>query len=134
VIDHFGFRVKDLKAARRFYDATMKALGLGVIDNTDTSFLVGRSSDEPIPFLWIGTDQPDFWKAGNMTSASPIHVSFQARDAKSVDAFHRTALENGGSDNGQPGPRGPKEMGYYAAYVIDPDGNNIEAAFRKPPA
>jgi catechol 2,3-dioxygenase-like lactoylglutathione lyase family enzyme len=78
VIDHFGFRVKDLKAARRFYDATMKALGLGVIDNTETSFLVGRSSDEPIPFLWIGTDQPDFWKAGNMTSVSPIHVAFQA--------------------------------------------------------
>jgi catechol 2,3-dioxygenase-like lactoylglutathione lyase family enzyme len=132
MIDHFGFRVKDLKAARRFYDAAMKALGLGVIENTKTSFLVGRSAKEPTPFLWIGTDQPSFWSADNQTSASLIHVAFQAKDDKSVEAFHKAALENGGKDNGRPGPRGPVEMGYYAAYVIDPDGNNIEAGFPKP--
>jgi catechol 2,3-dioxygenase-like lactoylglutathione lyase family enzyme len=130
MLDHIGFRVKDLAAARRFYDHTMKALGLQVIDNTRTSFLIGRSAAEPIPFIWIGTDQPSFWGAVHTTSASPIHVAFAAPDRAAVDAFHAAALANGGKDNGPPGPRGPAEMNYYAAYVLDPDGNNIEAGLR----
>jgi catechol 2,3-dioxygenase-like lactoylglutathione lyase family enzyme len=133
MIDHMGFRVKDLAAARRFYDATMRTLGLAVIDNTATSFLIGRSAEEPIPFVWVGTDQPAFWNAEHRTSSSPIHLAFSARDKAAVDAFHSAALANGGKDNGKPGPRGPEAMKYYAAYVIDPDGNNIEAGFRAAP-
>ena len=130
MFDHLGFRVRDLKAARRFYDAVAAALGLATIDNTETSFLLGRSAEQPIPFLWIGTEQPTFWSAGHSVSASPIHIAFRASDHASVDAFYRAALENGGTDNGAPGPRGPQEMNYYGAFVIDPDGNNIDAGCR----
>jgi catechol 2,3-dioxygenase-like lactoylglutathione lyase family enzyme len=130
MLDHIGFRVRDLKAARQFYDAATAALGLRVINNTETSFLIGRSAEEPIPFIWVGTDEPAFWTAASCVSASPIHVGFSATDRAAVDAFYRAALAAGGSDNGAPGPRGPREMNYYAAYVIDPDGNNIEAGCR----
>jgi catechol 2,3-dioxygenase-like lactoylglutathione lyase family enzyme len=130
MFDHIGFRVRDLETARLFYDAVAEALGLATGDNTDTSFLLGRSVAEPMPFLWIGTDQPAFWSEEHTVSASPIHIAFQAKDRAAVDAFYRAALANGGTDNGAPGPRGPAEMKYYGAYVLDPDGNNIEAGFR----
>jgi catechol 2,3-dioxygenase-like lactoylglutathione lyase family enzyme len=83
--------------------------------------------------VWIGTDRPEFWRAGHDTAQSPLHLAFTAATGLAVDAFHKAALDNGGTDNGQPGPRGPDQMHYYAAYVIDPDGNNIEAGFRGPP-
>ncbi len=131
MIDHMGFRVRDLAVSRRFYDACAAALGLQTIDNTEELFLVGRSADEPIPFIWIGTALPAFWTSVHSTSASPIHLAFKTRDRASVDAFHAAALAAGGKDNGAPGPRGPAEMGYYGAFVLDPDGNNIEAGMRK---
>jgi catechol 2,3-dioxygenase-like lactoylglutathione lyase family enzyme len=132
MIDHFGFRIRDLAAARRFYEACASALGLSVIDNSAESFLIGRSAERPIPFIWIGTAHPAFWTAEHATSKSPIHVAFSAPSREAVDRFYTSALEAGGRDNGAPGPRGPAEMGYYGAYVLDPDGNNIEAGFRKP--
>jgi catechol 2,3-dioxygenase-like lactoylglutathione lyase family enzyme len=131
MIDHMGFRVRDLAAARRFYEACVPAIGLQVVDNTAESFLIGRSLAEPLPFIWVGTAQPAFWDATHTVSTSPIHVGFTARDRASVDAFHRAALAAGGRDNGSPGPRGPAEMKYYGAYVLDPDGNNIEAGVRE---
>jgi catechol 2,3-dioxygenase-like lactoylglutathione lyase family enzyme len=130
MFDHIGFRVRDLQAARRFYEAVAAALGLAVIDNSPTSFLVGPDAARPIPFLWIGTDQPSFWRPRHQTSASPIHVAFSAKSTEAVDTFYRAALANGGVDNGAPGPRGPAAMKYYGAYVLDPDGNNIEAGYR----
>jgi catechol 2,3-dioxygenase-like lactoylglutathione lyase family enzyme len=130
MLDHMGFRVRDLGAARHFYEAAMRALGLAVIDNSDSSFLIGRSAEQPIPFIWIGTDDPAFWTMAHRVSASPIHVAFSARDRQSVDAFYRAALKAGGRDNGAPGLRGPDAMKYYAAFVLDPDGNNIEAGLR----
>jgi catechol 2,3-dioxygenase-like lactoylglutathione lyase family enzyme len=130
MLDHMGFRVRDLAAARRFYDAAMAALGLAVIDNSENSFLIGRSAAEPIPFVWVGTDLPKFWTPGHETSQAPIHVAFTAKDKAAVEAFYRAALAAGGTDNGAPGPRGPAEMKYYAAFVLDPDGNNIEAGVR----
>lgn len=130
MFDHIGFRVRDLAAARRFYDAIAAPLGLKTIGNSETSFLLGRSAAEPIPFVWIGTDQPSFWSGDHRVSASPIHIAFAVPDRRSVDAFHRAGLAAGGRDNGAPGPRGPEEMRYYGAYVLDPDGNNIEAGKR----
>lgn len=130
MFDHVGFRVRNLAVSRRFYDAVAEALGLASIDNTPTSFLLGRSDEDSIPFLWIGTDQPSFWTSRHVTAASPLHIAFSAGDPAKVDAFHRAALDHGGTDNGAPGPRGPAEMNYYAAYVLDPDGNNIEAGCR----
>ena len=133
MLDHFGFRVRDLAAARRFYEAVAGAIGLAVIDNSPASFLVVRSAEQPIPFLWVGTDEPAFWTPAHHVSASPIHVAFAAPDRAAVDAFHRAALAAGGRDNGAPGPRGPAEMGYYGAFALDPDGNNIEAGYRAAP-
>ena len=130
MIDHMGFRVRDLAASRRFYEACVSAIGLQVIGNTPESFLICRSAEEHLPFIWVGTAQPAFWTSAHMTSTSPIHIGFTARDRSSVDAFYRAALAAGGKDNGAPGPRGPAEMKYYGAYVLDPDGNNIEAGVR----
>jgi len=130
MIDHMGFRVRDLAAARRFYEACAAVLGLEVIDNTPDSFLIGRSAARPLPFIWVGTPQPAFWTADHRTSASPIHLAFTAPDRSAVDRFHEAALAAGGADSGAPGLRGPQERGYYAAFVLDPDGNNIEAGAR----
>ena len=131
MIDHMGFRVRNLAASRRFYDACTSALGLGTIDNSEDSFLIGRSAKEPLPFNWVGTALPAFWTAAHTTSASPVHIAFRAENRASVDGFYQAALAAGGSDNGAPGPRGPAEMKYYAAFVLDPDGNNIEAGVRE---
>lgn len=130
MFDHIGFRVRDLRAARRFYDAVAPALGLQTIDNSPHSFLLVRSMEETVPFVWIGTDQPAFWNSAHQVSASPIHLAFSAASTRQVDEFHRAALQAGGIDNGFPGPRGPAEMHYYGAYVRDPDGNNVEAGCR----
>lgn len=130
MLDHLGFQVRDLKASRRFYDATMETLGLQVIDNTATSFLIGRSAAQPIPFLWIGTETPRFWTKDHATSASPIHLAFSADSPAAVQDFHAAGLASGGTDNGPPGPRGSPDMKYYAAFLLDPDGNNIEAGYR----
>lgn len=130
MLDHVGFRVSDLAASRRFYDAVAQSLGLTTFDNSETSFLLCKSIDDHIPFLWIGTEEPAFWTDGHLTSASPVHLAFKAASHAQVDAFHAAALANGGTDNGPPGPRGPAEMHYYGAYVLDPDGNNIEAGCR----
>jgi catechol 2,3-dioxygenase-like lactoylglutathione lyase family enzyme len=131
MIDHFGFRVRDLARARFFYDAIVRPLGLQAIDNSAESFLVVRSVAEPLPFIWVGTAQPAFWIGAHETSRSPIHVAFKAPTREAVGAFHRAALAAGGTDNGAPGPRGPAEMKYYAAFALDPDGNNIEAGVRE---
>lgn len=131
MIDHFGFRVRDLARARFFYDAILRPLGLQAVDNTKESFVIGRSRAEPLPFIWVGTTEPAFWTSAHETWRSPIHVAFKATSREVVDAFHRAALAAGGTDNGAPGPRGPAEMKYYAAFVLDPDGNNVEAGVRE---
>ena len=131
MIDHMGFRVRDLAASRRFYNACAQPLGLQVIDNTAESFLIAHSAAQHLPFIWVGTTLPAFWNATHVVSASPIHIGFAAADRDAVDDFYRAALAAGGRDNGSPGPRGPAEMKYYGAYVLDPDGNNIEAGVRE---
>ncbi len=130
MIDHMGFRVRNLTASRRFYEAVAAALGLAVIDNGDEAFLLGRSETQPVPFIWIGTTLPAFWTSDHVVAAAPIHLSFTAPSPAAVDRFYDLAIEAGGLDNGAPGPRGPTEAGYYAAFVLDPDGNNIEAGSR----
>jgi catechol 2,3-dioxygenase-like lactoylglutathione lyase family enzyme len=133
MLDHTGFVVTDLARARRFYDAVAKALGLGTIDNGDQAFLLGRSADEPIPYLWIGTVRPSYWAAGSRAGLNQAHIAFTAPSKAAVDEFHRAALAAGGTDNGGPGPRRGAGA-YYGAFVLDPDGNNIEACVRGPAA
>jgi catechol 2,3-dioxygenase-like lactoylglutathione lyase family enzyme len=131
MIDHFGFRVRDLTASRRFYSAVTEALGLSMIENSEESILICRSADSHLPFIWIGTAEPVFWSQDHKTSASPIHFALAAKDRAAVERFFVAALAAGGTDNGPPGPRGAPVMKYFAAFVLDPDGNNIEAGIRE---
>ena len=133
MLDHTGIVVTDLKAARRFYDAIAAALGLATADNGPEAFLFGKSADEPIPYLWIGTLIPSYWIEGSRPGINQMHVAFRADSKAMVQAFYDAALKAGGKDNGPPGPR-EGAMGYYGAFMLDPDGNNIEAAYRGPDA
>jgi len=133
MFDHTGLIVTDLARSRRFYDAIAAALGFETMNNGDQAFLLGRSAKEPLPYLWIGTIRPSYWVEGSRAGLNQAHIAFAASDKGAVDAFHRAALAAGGKDNGAPGPRaGGGE--YYGAFVLDPDGNNIEACVRGPAA
>lgn len=129
MLDHTGIVVTDLNKARAFYDAIAKPLGLATIDNGDSAFLLGKGPTE-YPYLWIGTLIPSYWQKGSRAGINQMHVAFRAPDRKAVDAFYMAALAHGGADNGKPGPREGIEN-YYGAFVLDPDGNNIEACFRE---
>jgi catechol 2,3-dioxygenase-like lactoylglutathione lyase family enzyme len=113
LLDHVHLRVRDLEASKRFYRAAVEALGLELTRETDSAFLV----DE----LYVSDD-------GEPTR---VHIAFQAADRDAVHRFYEAALGAGGRDNGRPGERA-YHPGYYAAYVLDPDGNNIEAVFHGP--
>jgi catechol 2,3-dioxygenase-like lactoylglutathione lyase family enzyme len=117
LVDHLQLVVRDLAASRRFYEAALKALGIPMGGTGDDYFW----ADE----LFVSTADSAAAQ-GQLTGRH--HLAFQARDRAAVDAFHKAALANGGKDNGAPGER-PYHAGYYAAFVLDPDGNNIEAVF-----
>lgn len=120
LIDHIQLVVRDLAASRRFYEAVMGVLDIplgGIVDG-------GFWFDE----LFVSTADSEEAQ-GQLTGRH--HLAFQARDRAMVDAFHRAGLAAGGSDNGPPGLR-PYHPGYYAAFLLDPDGNNIEAVFHGP--
>src|SRR5262245_56625913 len=124
MFDHTGIVVSDLAKARRFYDAIAVALGLSTASNGPESFLFGRSAREPIPYLWVGTLRPSYWVEGSRAGINQMHVAFVAASKDMVHAFHAAAIAAGGRDNGKPGPR-EGAIGYYGAFVLDPDGNNI---------
>ena len=117
LIDHIQLVVTDLQAARVFYEAVFKALDVPLGGSGDDYFW----ADE----LFIST--PDS-EAAHGAPTGRNHIAFQARDRAMVDAFYRAALDHGGRDNGRPGER-PYHPGYYAAFVLDPAGNNIEAVY-----
>jgi catechol 2,3-dioxygenase-like lactoylglutathione lyase family enzyme len=128
MLDHTGIVVSDLPKARKFYDAVAKALGLGIVAPHQDFFLLGKGPGE-IPYLWIGTLRPSYWVEGSRAGINQMHVAFAAKDQAMVDEFYRAAMAAGGRDNGKPGPRQFSEK-YYGAFVLDPDGNNIEAVAR----
>lgn len=117
LIDHIGLVVRDLAASKAFYGAIFDALKIPVGGSDERNFW----ADE----LFISTRDSDAVQ-GELTGRH--HLAFQAQDRAMVDAFHKAALAHGGADNGAPGER-PYHPGYYAAFVLDPDGNNIEAVF-----
>ena len=128
MLDHFGFVVKDLKLAINFYENCLAQVDLKIIERHEYGAVIfAQSEKNRIPFIWIGVAKPDFWRDFHQPSNSPLHLCFSAKSRESVDNFYSAALAFGGKDNGGPGDRA---TGYYAAYVIDPDGNNIEASFR----
>lgn len=117
LIDHIQLVVRDLKASQDFYTAILAVLEVPIGGATDDYFW----ADE----LFV-TALDSTAALGVLTGRH--HLAFQARDRAAVDAFHRAALAHGGRDNGPPGER-PYHPGYYAAFVLDPDGNNIEAVY-----
>ncbi len=126
MIDHVGLRVRDFGKAKTFYKSVLAPLGyqlimeVGAEDGVDyqgAGFGVGGKPD-----FWVGLGQPN----------GPIHVAFVAGDRKAVDAFHSAALASGGKDNGGPGLRAHYHPTYYGAFILDPEGNNVEAVCHKP--
>jgi catechol 2,3-dioxygenase-like lactoylglutathione lyase family enzyme len=117
LIDHVQLVVKDLSASKRFYDAVLTAIGIPAGPAGKDFF----SYDE----MWISTADSQSAR-GELTGR--LHLAFAARDRATVEAFHRAAIAAGGRDNGKPGER-PYHPGYYAAFVLDPDGNNIEVVY-----
>lgn len=117
LIDHIQLVVKDLKASQRFYEAVFETLDIPLAGTGDDFFW----ADE----LFVSTASSDAAQ-GELTGRH--HLAFQAKDRASVDAFHKQALAHGGRDNGAPGER-RYHPGYYAAFALDPDGNNIEAVY-----
>ena len=115
LIDHIQLVVRDLSANRTFYAAILDVLGIPMGGSSEEYFW----ADE----LFVSTAESEAAQ-GRLTGRH--HLAFQAQDRAMVDAFYRAALEHGGKDNGAPGER-PYHPGYYAAFVLDPDGNNIEA-------
>ena len=131
MIDHTGIVVGDLARARAFYDAIAAPLGLATASNGPESFLFGKSREEPIPYLWIGTLRPSYWAEGSRPGLNQMHIAFIAPSKQAVHDFHAAGIAAGGADHGAPGPR-EGAAGYYGAFLLDPDGNNIEACWREP--
>jgi catechol 2,3-dioxygenase-like lactoylglutathione lyase family enzyme len=115
LIDHVHLRVKDVEASKRFYRAVLSAIGHPdvLVDGKGNFF-----ADE------LFVDKADSY-------VTRVHLAFQAPDRETVQAFHKAALAAGGRDNGAPGER-PYHPGYYAAFALDPDGNNVEVVFHGP--
>lgn len=128
MLDHTGIVVTDLPKALKFYEAIAKPLGLGIKQPAKEFFLLGRGEGE-LPYLWIGTLRPSYWIEGSRAGINQMHVAFIAPTKQDVDDFYNVGLSSGGRDNGKPGPRKGIED-YYGAFVLDPDGNNIEAVYR----
>ena len=126
MIDHTGIGVADVGRSSAFYDAALGALGLRrVMQLPEASGADGIGYGMSHPVFWIDHFHPHGVKQ---------HTAFAARSRAEVDAFHAAALKCGGTDNGRPGLRDSAAgypSGYYAAFVLDPDGNNMEAVFRE---
>ena len=114
LFDHVHVRVSDLDESKRFYKAVLESVGRELISEGEDYF----AADE----LFVSADGPP---------TEGLHFAFQAPDRETVQRFHEAALSAGGRDNGAPGER-DYHPGYYAAYALDPDGNNVEAVYHGP--
>ena len=126
MLDHIGFAVSNFLGSRKFYEAALEPFGIGVVVEVTAGQTGGSShagfGDHGKPYFWIGD--------GEGMVRGRFHIAFTAKTRADVDAFHRAALAMGGRDNGKPGVRPHYHEHYYAAFVLDPDGHNIEAVCR----
>lgn len=127
MLDHLGLAVSDFEGSKAFYRKALAPLALSLqmevtAEQTGADAHAGFGSDGK-PFFWIGSGR---------RAATGVHVAFAANSRAEVDAFYRAALAAGGRDNGAPGLRPHYHANYYGAFVLDPDGNNIEAVCHKP--
>ncbi|HEY0231415.1 MAG TPA: VOC family protein [Dokdonella sp.] len=126
MLDHIGIPVSDYAASKSFYERALAPLGIAIVmevtpEQTGDDYACGFGAQGK-PFFWIGRD----------TAQSHTHVAFVAPRRADVDAFHRAGLAAGGRDNGAPGLRPHYHENYYGAFVLDPDGHNIEAVCHVP--
>ncbi len=121
-LDHIGLPVSDVARAKAFYAAALAPLGITLLHTVAAS--VTGSFDVP----GFGKNQkPDFWLSQSSKVTPPLHIAFAATSRAEVDAFYAAAMAAGATDNGPPGLRPIYHPGYYGAFVLDPDGHNIEA-------
>lgn len=121
MIDHVSMGVRNVAASKRFYDAALRPLGYQCLSDSPAS-------------LGYGAKAPGFWVSASERPVAPdtgsgLHLCFTAPSRKAVDGFHAAGLASGGRDNGPPGLRADYGAGYYAAFLIDPDGYRLEAYF-----
>jgi catechol 2,3-dioxygenase-like lactoylglutathione lyase family enzyme len=130
VIDHVGVRVSDLRASRQMYEAALAEIGFVVLSEGefegDAYVLFGRGESDDFCLHSVGS------KPGRDRVTTGVHVAFRAGDESSVKRWHEAAVGNGATDIGSPGLRPEYSGSYYAAFVLDPDGNNVEAVFHRP--
>jgi catechol 2,3-dioxygenase-like lactoylglutathione lyase family enzyme len=132
LIDHTGIGVLDIHRSARFYEAALGALGAKALLRITQKREPAKDEGPDLGGVAYGVDRPVFWIDVFHLHAVKQHTAFRAQSRQQVDAFHAAALRAGGTDNGGPGLRsGSYPPGYYAAFVLDPDGNNIEAVFRE---
>lgn len=128
MIDHIGIGVSDYAVARTFYSQALRAIGYELLLEIPAEVTGSR------PAAGFGVaPKPDFWIGGAHPNVPPVHVAFRVASRAEVDAFYRAALAAGGRDNGAPGPRPHYHPNYYGAFVLDPDGHNIEAVCHEAP-
>jgi catechol 2,3-dioxygenase-like lactoylglutathione lyase family enzyme len=126
MIDHIGFPVSDYARSKVFYEKALAPLGYTLIME-----IAETESGSPACGFGKG-GKPDFWIGGEGGLKGILHVAIAADDRATVDAFHRAALAAGGRDNGAPGLRPHYHPSYYGAFVLDPDGHNVEAVCHRP--
>jgi catechol 2,3-dioxygenase-like lactoylglutathione lyase family enzyme len=130
VIDHVGIRVSDLPSSRRMYAAALTELGFALLAEGefegDGYVLFGRGENDDFALHTVGV------RPGRDRVTAGAHIAFAAPDAGAVDRWHDAALRSGGTDLGAPGIRPEYSGRYYAAFILDPDGNNVEAVFHAP--
>jgi catechol 2,3-dioxygenase-like lactoylglutathione lyase family enzyme len=122
MFDHVGLNVRDYQTSRAFYERALAPLAYHVVMAFDQWKAAGFGTD----------DKPEFWVSQREPFGTGTHIAFSAGDRAAVDAFHAAAVAAGGTDNGPPGLREHYHPTYYAAFVLDPDGNNVEVVCHKP--
>jgi catechol 2,3-dioxygenase-like lactoylglutathione lyase family enzyme len=126
MIDHVGFPVSDYERSKTFYTRALAPLGYTLVMEV-------RQDEHDSPAAGFGADgKPDVWIGGEGGLNRALHVAITANDRAAVDAFYDAALAAGGRDNGAPGLRPNYHPNYYGAFVLDPDGHNVEAVCHKP--
>ena len=129
IIDHTGLTVRDMARSKAFYTQALAPLGITLAMDMGQAAGFGRG---PKPDFWIAGGPGSYQSADQISNITPSHLAFAARSREEVDAFHAAALAAGGRDFGAPGPRPVYHPDYYGAFVLDPDGHNIEAVCHAP--